>query len=379
MPTALSRITVRHLLTHTSGLPDYNDDPAYFNEVQSGQLPNPQRIARIANLPLRFEPGTQYGYSNDGYHLLGAVIERVTGARYDHLLADRILQPLGLANSGYMSETAAVPHLATGYRKLGAVVERARYYRESPASGMYATASDLQRFYEAMSGGHLLSAQSRALVLDRSRGNNAYGFHARAGLDSFVPGTELLIEGDGAVFGYFARTLWIPREDVFIALLTNVRGPRNRLPDIAHGLAAYLYKQTPAPPRPSLADSLRAGIAAGTARWPQEAQAVRPFDIDEAELNVLGYELLSARQKADAVRVFELNRQLFPSSANVFDSLADAYLAVTDTAAAVRAYQALERLVISKSNASVFETRLLANARKRMIELTAPASRRSRE
>jgi CubicO group peptidase (beta-lactamase class C family) len=248
----LGRITIRHLLTHTSGLPDYNDDPAYFNEVHSGQLSNEARIARIARLPLRFEPGSRFGYSNDGYHLLGAIIERVTGQTYEQLLTDRILHPLGLTSTGYIRQSAAIPNLASGYRKSGSAVEPARYYRESPASGMYSTTSDLRLFYAAITNGHLLSRQSRALVLGGSSANNTYGFHVRFDSSSFLPDTVLVVEGDGAVFGYFARTLWVPRDQVFIALLTNVRAQQNYLPEIAQGLAARVYerKPTPRPVRP---------------------------------------------------------------------------------------------------------------------------------
>lgn len=257
--TTFDRITVRHLLTRTSGLPDYNDDPAYFNEVQNGQLNNEQRPRRISRLLLRFEPGKQYGYSNDGYHVLGAVIEHLAGGRYEQLLSERILRPLGLANSGYMSDTAVIPSLATGYRKAGSVVEPARYYRESPASGMYATVADLQKFYKAISWGELLSPQSRALVLDGSRANNAYGFYARAGLDSLVPDTTLVIEGDGAVFGFFARVLWIPSDEVFVALMTNVRvSQRGASAGLSQALAVlqalHADDTTPAAEQPHAAD-----------------------------------------------------------------------------------------------------------------------------
>jgi len=77
------RITINQLLTHTSGLPDYNNVPEFFRLVQSGLLSDADILKRISEYDLLFEPGTKFNYSNDGYRVLGAIIERVTGSRTD--------------------------------------------------------------------------------------------------------------------------------------------------------------------------------------------------------------------------------------------------------------------------------------------------------
>src|SRR5262245_22514324 len=112
------KITINHLLTHTSGIPDYNNKPDFFRMVQSGLLTEQEILKKISEYELLFEPGTKFSYSNDGYRLLGAIIEKIAGKPYAEVLRENILKPLNLTNTGYMSRTSILEKRALGYRKL---------------------------------------------------------------------------------------------------------------------------------------------------------------------------------------------------------------------------------------------------------------------
>jgi N-acyl-D-aspartate/D-glutamate deacylase len=110
-PPAWRDITVRHLLTHTSGIPDYNDGLLdYRRDYQEDDL-----VAFAQTLPLDFAPGADWKYSNTGYILLGALVRKVSGQFYGDVLRDRVFRPLGMTSARVISEADIVPHRAAGY------------------------------------------------------------------------------------------------------------------------------------------------------------------------------------------------------------------------------------------------------------------------
>lgn len=111
-PETWRTITVRHLLTHTSGVPDYNDGQLdYRKDYTEDEL-----VTFAMGLPLDFTPGSQWKYSNTGYILLGAIVRKVSGSFYGDVLRDRVFKPLGMMTARIISEADIVPHRAAGYR-----------------------------------------------------------------------------------------------------------------------------------------------------------------------------------------------------------------------------------------------------------------------
>lgn len=359
---AIGRATVRHLLAHSSGLPDYNKVPEFFRAVQSGILTEKEILARIGAYELLFAPGTQFNYSNDGYRLLGAIIEQVTGKPYARVLADNVLEPTGMAASGYMSKTAVVPKLADGYRKRLAGVERAPYYEASPASGMYATADDLYRWYQALEKGKLVSAQAREVMWSVVPSGNAFGWLVKPATDGREPSNRLIVS-EGAVFGFFAWTAHIPADDVTIILLTNMRGSTNHLPALGQAIIDVLAGRDPVPPRASVAETLlpiivAEGVEAGVVRYQSMRRQPARFNLGEQELNSLGYELMNRDRLTDAIRIFELNAAEHPTSANVFDSLGEAHLRAGNRQQAIENYERSLALNPGNENAAEILKRL---------------------
>jgi N-acyl-D-amino-acid deacylase len=132
-PAAWREITVRHLLTHTSGIPDYNDGQLdYRKDYTEDDL-----VKFAATLPLDFTPGAEWKYSNTGYILLGALVRKVSGSFYGDVLRDRVFKPLGMSTARVISEADIVPNRAAGYR-----LERGELRNQQWVSPMLNTTAD---------------------------------------------------------------------------------------------------------------------------------------------------------------------------------------------------------------------------------------------
>ena len=115
-PAAWSGITIRHFLTHTSGIPDYSDSPTTSALDLRRDYTEDELIEFARRLPLDFPPGSRWAYSNTGYVLLGAIIRRASGRFYGDILRDRVFAPLGMQTARVISEADIVPNRAAGYR-----------------------------------------------------------------------------------------------------------------------------------------------------------------------------------------------------------------------------------------------------------------------
>ena len=114
-PAPWSGITVRHLLTHTSGIPDYTEETLDYRKDYTEE-----ELASLAfGLKLEFPPGSRWSYSNTGYVLLGIIVGKVSGRFYGDLLAERVFAPLGMKTARVISEEDIVPNRAAGYRLVG--------------------------------------------------------------------------------------------------------------------------------------------------------------------------------------------------------------------------------------------------------------------
>lgn len=358
------RITIDQLLTHTSGLPDFNNAPDFFVQVQAGLLSKDEIVARIGRYELLFEPGTKFSYSNDGYDLLGAILEKVTGLSYGDLLRQRILAPVGMTGSGYSSRNALLPKRASGYRRTLAGYQNVAYFAESPASGMYSTVDDLLRWHRALAGNGLLSAASKERMWRLSPNGNAYGWQVRMErLDEGEP--PLYIEvSEGTVPGFFAWSARVPAGRHLIVLLSNVRGPSNFLPGISDAIVRILYRKPYRLPPRSIGEVLlqsisTAGVKAAVAEY-RQLKSSRPADFlfDLNELNSLGYHLMGNGRIDEAIAILELNVEAYPRSANAYDSLGEAYMRKGDKDRAIENYRRSLELNPSNSNAAAMIERL---------------------
>ena len=111
------RVTVHHLLNHTSGIPSYTGMPTFFKDVSRNPYGVEEFVKKYASGDLEFEPGSKFVYNNSGYFLLGAIIEKVTGKPYDQVLKENILDPLGMKDTGYDRHDTIIKKRASGYQR----------------------------------------------------------------------------------------------------------------------------------------------------------------------------------------------------------------------------------------------------------------------
>lgn len=171
------RITIHHLLTHTSGVPNYTESPELLVRRTSRISPT-DLLKFFENEPLDFEPGTGFHYSNSGYIILGAIIERIAGQSYEAFLHKQFLKPLGMLNSGYARREAGLPNRAVGY-----TLDMDRRIINAPpthlsvlhtAGALYSTVEDMLKWDQALYGNDVLERQSiRTMLTPHARG---YGY-----------------------------------------------------------------------------------------------------------------------------------------------------------------------------------------------------------
>ena len=166
-PVAWREITVRHLLTHTSGIPDYGAEESTMGKgvVDFHRAYTEDELVRtFAALPLEFQPGDKWSYSNTGYVLLGALIRRVTGEFYGDYLQEHIFRPLGMTSTRIISETDIIPNRSAGYRLVGGQIKNQEWVDPSlntTADGaLYSSVPDMAKWDEALYGEKLLKRAS---------------------------------------------------------------------------------------------------------------------------------------------------------------------------------------------------------------------------
>jgi CubicO group peptidase (beta-lactamase class C family) len=237
-PPRWDSITVRHLLTHTSGIPDYTDSVVDLHRDYTED----ELVRVAAALPPLFAPGERWSYSNTGYVLLGAIIRRVGGRFYGDLLRDRIFAPLGMRAARVISEADIVPHRSEGYRLAGDTLKHQEWVSPSlntTADGsLYFTVHDLVRWLMGLDAHRVLSAPDLAAAWTPVRLNDGgtypYGFGWMLGDMRGRP----RLGHTGSWQGFKTSLERFPQADLTVIVLANLEQAR---PDaIALGVAGIL-------------------------------------------------------------------------------------------------------------------------------------------
>ncbi len=219
-------ITIHHLLTHTSGIPNFTSFPDYEKTMM---LPSPveKTIQRFKDKPLEFTPGEKFKYSNSGYILLGYIIEKVSGQFYEEFLKENIFQPLNMMNTGYDHHHTLLKHRASGYSTAGGELTNAAYIDMSiphAAGALYSTVEDLYLWDRALYTEKLVKKST----LDRMftpfveaefgaiKAHYAYGW-SRLSLFN----REVIAHG-GGINGFRTNIARYVDDDVCIVVLSNI-------------------------------------------------------------------------------------------------------------------------------------------------------------
>ena len=336
-------ITIRHLLTHTSGIPDVGD-----LGIDHPRLTNDEVLRTLVKLvSLRFEPGTKYSYTNTGYILLSMIVERVSGQPYRIFLADNILNPLGMSNTFLYDGAPPKPKpVAIGYSQFGKV-----YGYDSLTTGdggMYSTIADLLKWDQALYTEQLVR---QATIVEAftpykvKEGASTYGF----GWNISESEGKKRVWHTGNTGGYRAFIGRQLTDKVTVIMLTN-KGNSQRM-EINEAILNILNGKPYKMPRISIAEKMYEAINKQGVQFAMRlydslrAANDGTYDFGESELNSLGYELLlSDKRINDAIQIFTLNTVQFPASSNAFDSLAEAYEKSGNKELSVKNYQKAKEL-----------------------------------
>jgi CubicO group peptidase (beta-lactamase class C family) len=360
-----SKVTIHHLLTHTSGIPSYTSQPGFFENVSRNPYKVDEFVKKYASGDLEFEPGSKYTYNNSGYFLLGAIIEHVTGKPYEQVLKENIFDALGMKNTGYDHHGTILPKRATGYSKTPDGYANAGYLDMSipyAAGSLYSTVEDLYLWDQALYTDKLLSAQSKALMYKPFLDNYAYGWVVTNASFKQNDQPVQVISHNGGINGFTTTIVRFPKEKNLIVMLDNTGS--EYLDRLSDSIAKILYNQPYEPPKISIVSALdktiaEKGIAAGIAQY-RDLKAKQPatYDFAEPELNRLGYQLLRNGKPKEAIEIFKLNVEAYPQGFNAYDSLAEAYMTINERELAIQNYKKSLELNPNNTNATEILKRL---------------------
>jgi CubicO group peptidase (beta-lactamase class C family) len=217
-PEAWEAITIHHLLTHTSGIPNFTDFPDY-RRTSATPSPPEETINRFKDKPLDFRPGESWSYSNSGYILLGQIIERVSSQSYEAFLQEHIFTPLQMTDTGYDHNQ---DDLAVGYKDIFSKADFIDMSIPYAAGGLYSTVEDLYRWDQAFYTKQLLQQDyidqifAAHVAIPNSDGM-AYGYGWIIGLED----SRQIITHGGGINGFVTNIARYPQDKTVIIILSN--------------------------------------------------------------------------------------------------------------------------------------------------------------
>jgi len=264
-PTQGHRITIEHLLNHTSGIKSYTGIPGYMDQEIRRDLTTGQLIDVFKNEPMEFAPGDKWNYNNSGYVLLGAIIELVSGQSYEDFISDNITGPLGLESTLY-GGPKIIPNRAAGYSldDDGKLVNAGFLSMTQPhaAGSLLSTTGDLVAWHKALTGGEFIHDESYRLMTTPARLNDGDTFPYGFGLGIGQLRERKMISHGGGINGFTCYSLWLPDQDIYVAVLTNgaTQGPG---PTTVAKTIAAMFVGDPYPARKAttLNEADRSGLA----------------------------------------------------------------------------------------------------------------------
>lgn len=349
-----SKITIHHLLTHTSGIPEFDLFLNYY-DIERKTLKPEQLLHLFWEQPLQSEPGSTFEYSNPGYVVLGVIIERITGKSYETVLQEKIFDPLGMVNSGYDHHYTVLKNRASGYTPSyfrGQFVNVNYVDMSIPyaAGSIYSTVEDLFLWDQALYTNQLVPAKYKELLFGKyisTTRNRSYGYGWFTG-DLRVGNSKKYFTVNshgGGINGFRTEIIRIPKTKTLIVLLSN--NEQSHLYDLKVAINGIVHDK-PYDSNKSIAyemiDIIKSeGIQNGLSFF-NKVKDNSDFYLNLEELNAVGYELLETNLIQEAATVFELNLNAHPNHFGVYDSFGEILLIQGDTIQAIENYKKSVRI-----------------------------------
>lgn len=351
-------ITIRHLLTHTSGLPDYGSlldqhwDTTHVNTRERKIANNHDAYECLVKYrpPALFPPGDRHEYCNTGYNLLALIVERVSGQTYQEFMRTRVFDPLGMTSTFENAADGTLPDKlrARGFKRNPVdtgYVDIDWHYQNGMFGdgGAFSTITDMFKYDQALYGSKLVSQQTLKEAFSCSKLNDGnevdYGF----GWSIVHNGRGDFVAHGGGWAGFSSFFLRDYHNGNTVIQLTNMPGVRKE--QLAFAIYEILHGGKYEMPKGSVAEVMlteinKSNVRVALERY-HELKKSKPddYDFSERELNALGYLLLGQKRYADAIEIFKKNASVFPDSWNVYDSLGEAYIKSNDLEQAIRYYE----------------------------------------
>ena len=223
-PTQAYKITIEHLLTHTSGIKSYTGMPEWLKMMRD-DLTVEEMINLFKNQPMEFAPGTKWNYNNSGYFLLGAVIEKVSGMTYEEFLQKFIFDPLGMKDTYYDNPSRIIPGRVSGYKSAGEGFENSDFIsltQPYAAGSLASSVDDMAKWDAALYTEKLVKQETlqKAWKSYQLSSGKLTGYGYGWAVMEFN-GIKLISHG-GGIPGFITEGLRLPEEKIYVSILTNL-------------------------------------------------------------------------------------------------------------------------------------------------------------
>lgn len=357
-------VTIRHLLTHTSGIPDYSHKPPFVmyhsavinTRTEDKIFTSLDVLEWLIDVDLKpvFEPGSKMNYCNTGYVILALTIEQVSGKSYTEFITENILEPSGMDSSQIYTQGFEnnIPGRALGYqssRDRQSLILNDMNCLDGihGDGGLYTSVEDLFKFDQALYTQLFFNEDIRLQIFSPHVMND--GQQKGYGLGWIISGydddTPTIVKHGGKWRGFTTAFQRLVEDSSSVIILCNsglsgptIGGIRDAATDILLGkelrypkfpisdkIASVLYSEG--------ADSAVAVFS------DLHKNATERYFFDEHQLNIIGYNLMYDQRSDDAIKLLKANATAYPESANVYDSLGDAYSSIGDSLKAEEQYR----------------------------------------
>jgi len=222
-PTGGRKVTIEHLLTHTSGIKSYTNMEEWLQMWRKDMTPQ-EIIDMSRDKPFEFAPGERWNYNNSGYVMLGAIIEKVSGLTYEQFIQAKIFTPLGMTHSLYGNTERVIPRRVPGYQKNNDGFINAPYLSMTQpyaAGSLLSSVDDLAAWNDALFSGKLLKKEwlDKAFTPFQLAGGESTGYGYGWFISDFRG--HRCVEHGGGINGFMSYALALPADDIYVAVLTN--------------------------------------------------------------------------------------------------------------------------------------------------------------
>lgn len=222
------KVTIHHLLNHTSGIPSYTSFEE-FGELMLEAHPRDSLVRLVESKDFMFEPGEALIYNNSAYFFLGLIIEKVTGQSYTEYLEDTFFKPLGMDNTSYCSTSVVTKDKVYGYSYTPQGLLQKGYLNHTwpyAAGSLCSTTEDLIIWMTALHTGNVLSDSQYQSLINPGTLADGSSLHYAMGLTNYEDFGHHRIGHGGGINGFLTDTRYYPDEDLYIISLVNTTGPK---------------------------------------------------------------------------------------------------------------------------------------------------------